>query len=216
MGTSIELVDLVDDRYGEIGVSVVLTDDFYPHLRVRFTYDNDDGTLPLNSVSVERTNEEMDHQPEITVFQLRAEFPWAAWERAARVAAAEEFAERVGGLRPVGVDSREGSLFSSLLIDVAMDYRANVKAGLRNPAAVIAEKHGVKPATARSWIHRARGLGLLGPAKGTTAGEAGIATTQSERSANRRSKAAQGQESTRTSRNGTRTTKGQKKRKKKT
>ena len=181
MATSIESVDLVDDRDGGIGVAVSVTDDYYPHLRVRFTFDDGEGTLPLDSVSVERIEEDLKHRPEISVYELRAEFPWAGWERAARVAAAEEFAERVGHLRPVGVESREGSLFTRLLIEVAMEYRSNVKAGLRNPAAMIAEKHGVKPATARSWIHRARELGLLGPAKGTTAGEAGIASSRSDR-----------------------------------
>jgi len=180
MATSIESVELVDDRDDGIGVTVAVTDDYYPHLRVRFTFDDADGTLPLDSVSVERTEEELKHRPEISVYELRAEFPWAAWERAARVAAAEEFAERVGHLRPVGVESSQGSLFTSLLIEVAMEYRTNVKAGLHNPAAMIAEKHGVKPATARSWIHRARELGLLGPAKGTTAGEAGVAASRSE------------------------------------
>lgn len=44
---------------------------------------------------------------------------------------------------------------------VAVEYQRHRLEGRTDPAAEIARKHGVKPATARSWIHRARAAGLL-------------------------------------------------------
>jgi hypothetical protein len=55
---------------------------------------------------------------------------------------------------------------------VAQEYRANLAAGLPDPVASIARAHDVQPATARSWVYRARKAGLLGPAVGSArAGE---------------------------------------------
>jgi transposase-like protein len=161
------------------GISVTLQDDQYPNLRPRFRFAEAGGALALGSVSVEHADIEAN-PVSITVYQLRADFPWAAWERAARTAAAERLSEPADHLPRPAWAPEESMERWLLLHKVASQYRASVKAGLRNPGAVIAEKHGVNPATARNWVRRAREEGLLGPAKGPTAGETGAPTTDEE------------------------------------
>lgn len=58
------------------------------------------------------------------------------------------------------------------LAEVAVIYRELVKEGRSDPATELARIKKTTPTTARSWIHRARQAGLLGPAVGRTAGEA--------------------------------------------
>lgn len=47
------------------------------------------------------------------------------------------------------------------LAEVAVEYQRYLMEGRTDPAAEIARQHDVKPATARSWIHRARAARLL-------------------------------------------------------
>lgn len=58
------------------------------------------------------------------------------------------------------------------LATVAYEYRGHLTEGRLDPAAEIARTHEVSMSTARTWIHRARKAGLLGPAAGRTPGEA--------------------------------------------
>ncbi|MFI9466815.1 hypothetical protein ACIHBQ_04990 [Streptomyces sp. NPDC052492] len=53
--------------------------------------------------------------------------------------------------------------YSSLLHQcmVAIEYTALRMEGVQDPAARIARNHSVQPATARSWLHRARNSGIL-------------------------------------------------------
>lgn len=55
---------------------------------------------------------------------------------------------------------------------VAVDYQRMLAEGRSDPAAEIARRDGVTPSTVRSWIHRARKAGFLGPAYDRTAGVA--------------------------------------------
>ncbi len=114
---------------------------------------------------------------EISISHLRGGYPWIRWEGAARTAA-WELASGSPGLANEAVSpstllrkERRGRA-TDLLVQVAREYRTNVKRGLHDPVSQIARDHGVKPATARAWVFRARDLGLLGPARGPTAGEA--------------------------------------------
>ncbi|MDP9225722.1 MAG: hypothetical protein M3P18_18150 [Actinomycetota bacterium] len=181
--TNIVSVDLVE---GGGGVAVSLWDEQFPHLRVDLRFEDGDDQLPLDSVCVQRDKIDSMPNPAISTQELRAEFPWTTWERAARAAAANflisHYADRRPGLSPNGLFEPRSS-FDALLLQVVEEYRANVVSGVRNPAAMIAEKHGVKPATARSWLHRARQLGLLGPAADRAAGEVGTPSVLSPESA---------------------------------
>jgi hypothetical protein len=53
---------------------------------------------------------------------------------------------------------------------VARVYLADVRNGVRNPALAISNFTAVPPATVRGWIHRARELGYLPPARRGAAG----------------------------------------------
>jgi hypothetical protein len=53
---------------------------------------------------------------------------------------------------------------------VADVYRIDVRNGVRNPALAISAATAVPPATVRGWIHRARLLGYLPPARRGAAG----------------------------------------------
>lgn len=57
------------------------------------------------------------------------------------------------------------------LAEAAVIYRDLVTEGRADPSAEMARVKNVSPATARSWIYRARQVGLLGPAVGRTPGE---------------------------------------------
>ena len=159
-------------RVGINSLLVLVRDETYPHLAVRFTFEcMEGGELPLREIDVdsERSRPEMSPPP-ISNHQLRAEFRWASWERAAREAAVH-YMWKNRGQPSEDEQSVSAPLGKNLLHEVAAEYRANVKAGVRNPAGLIAERHGVSPGTARSWIHRARKQQLLGPAADRAAGD---------------------------------------------
>lgn len=67
------------------------------------------------------------------------------------------------------------------LAQAAVDYRALLADGRDDPAAEIARRHDITPATARSWIYRARKAGFLGRAKDRTAGEEPVTAAELER-----------------------------------
>ena len=158
---------------GSSGIAVSVSDEQFPHLRVDLRFEDGDEALALDSVCVHRVTADSGPNPAISTQQLRGGFPWSTWERAARVAAAQYLANH----EDVAIDPEPAASpelddpFGALLLQVVDEYRTNILAGVHNPAALIAEKHGVKPATARSWLHRARRLGLLGPAADRAAGE---------------------------------------------
>jgi transposase-like protein len=185
--TTIVSINLVEGGV----VAVSLSDEQFPHLLVDFRFEDADDALPLDSVCVQRDKSDSMLNPAISTQELRARFPWTAWERAARAAAANylmgRYADRRPGLSSNGFFEPRDS-FDDLLLQVVEEYRANVVAGAHNPAALIAEKHGVRPATARSWLHQARRLGLLGPAADRAAGEVGAPSvlTRKSRAARRR------------------------------
>lgn len=56
------------------------------------------------------------------------------------------------------------------LARVAVLYQYLIAQGKSDPASEIARQHDISSATARSWVHRARKAGFLGPAVGPTAG----------------------------------------------
>jgi hypothetical protein len=162
---------------GILHLEVQIADPSYPWLQAAFVYVFYGGTLELDQVRVSRVGGEAEERdPEIQVRQLMSQFPWARWENAARTSASEYLSTApdqnlryfVPRVKPLLIGSPGPNL-----AEVAQEYRRNVKKGLRDPVAQIARNHGVKPGTARAWVHRARTMGLLGPARGPTSGEAG-------------------------------------------
>jgi transposase-like protein len=134
----------------------------------------------------------------ITISAVR-DFPLARWESAARSLVIGKFADDdvektlalpidsdtkrkivtevlLQGLYP-GIDDdptpggRRRARSLRKLADVAAHYRELLSMGRADPAAEIARTNDVSPSTARTWIHRARQAGLLGPAVGRTPGE---------------------------------------------
>lgn len=135
----------------------------------------------LRSIKLERL---IGAEP-ITVTAVR-DWPLARWEAAARGAVTAE--QSLGG--PVEPEALLRSVFPEVehagdtpgerrhwnglrkLAEAAVLYRELVTEGRADPSAEMARIKNVSPATSRSWIHRARQVGLLGPAVGRTAGEA--------------------------------------------
>lgn len=160
-------------RVGINSLLVLVRDETYPHLSIRLTFEcMDGGELPLREIDVDsvRSRPEMSPPPPISNHQLSTEFRWASWERAGREAAVQYLWMKS---RQPSSDEQTVSkpISTTLLHEIAAEYRANIKAGVRNPAGLIAERHGVSRGTARSWIHRARKQQLLGPAADRAAGE---------------------------------------------
>ncbi len=159
--------DLVE---GEWGV-VTLTDEARPGLTVTLRFASPGPTLAGVSVEGELS-------PEV----LRR-LPWSTWERTAKARVMERlrsdhqrivelagFADQVAALHPE-VSDRRSARAHLRLARVAEEYRQNLVDGLSDPVGAIARAHGVKPGTARAWVHRARKEGYLGPASGPVAGE---------------------------------------------
>jgi len=153
-----------------------VTDDDYPGLQARFTYQKDGR---LTAVTIAQT----DGEAVLTMTTLR-DLPMVTWQQAARATAAKVAiaAERGASrtttgkgwdLTGISLDDlpHRNVLTPARLVRVADAYRANLAAGVRSPAAAIAKQYGVPASTVRSWLHRARKAGLLGPAFVGTAGE---------------------------------------------
>lgn len=145
---------------GEVGRGVKITDERYPGIVASFEYRRgQEGYWQLAAANVVQTDASLS----LSAGTLR-DVPWARWQRTADA-----------HLR--AADERRGRASQQLtpqllrLAEVAGAYRANLAAGLKDPVAAIARDYDVKPATARSWVHRARKAGLLGEALSRVAGE---------------------------------------------
>lgn len=127
------------------------------------------GFLLLGRVQVESLGPQEGGITEITPTYLRAHARWGVWEAAARIRV-EEFVEDVGeelhlaeGASPNEI-LRSGSGrvdWAERLAVLALEYRSIVKAGVRNPVEVLAERTGAPTETIRAWVHRARNEGYL-------------------------------------------------------
>src|SRR3954467_1451973 len=116
--TNIVSVDLVE---GGGGVAVSLWDEQFRHLRVDLRFEDEDDQLPLDSICVQRDRIDSMPNPAISTQELRAEFPWTTWERAARAAAANFLISHSADRRP-GLSRNElfepRTSFDALLLDV--------------------------------------------------------------------------------------------------
>lgn len=125
------------------------------------------------------------------------DMPLARWEQAARASLTMKYgappaanrAQSAQGGTPEDVIARVFELFPELRDDhtpagrrrfkslsrlarLAYQYMQLVAEGRGDPSAELARQLDESPATVRSWIHRARKVGLLGAAVGRTAGVA--------------------------------------------
>jgi hypothetical protein len=152
-----------------------IRDDEYAGLMASFEYEAHGLDLILSGFSVSRDPDAADvaRVEEIRLYQIRRDLPIGVWGRAAQleVVLAIESREqkRGGGTRVVGTTSSESG--TPRLQEVAIEYHENIRQAVPEPVLEIARRHGVKPETARSWVHRARTKGYLGPAE---AGKAGV------------------------------------------
>lgn len=91
----------------------------------------------------------------LTVTAVR-DLPLARWEAAARAHVHPQPAP----LTPADARQMRGQLH---LQQIAQRFERERRNGTPDPAAAIAREDGVNRSTVRSWIHRARKLGLLPP-----------------------------------------------------
>jgi hypothetical protein len=155
-----------------------IRDDEYPYLIVSFEYEFAEGYLFRTGFSV-RWDPDSSSSSEITLYEIRRDFPISSWEKAAQLEVVLLIErEQVESEREPHV---EGSSSSETgvprLLSIAVEYKKNISEGIPDPVAKIARNHGVKPETARSWVHRARSKGYLGPAE---VGKAGVSPTRSK------------------------------------
>ncbi len=168
--------------------TVTLADLAHRHLDIVLVFKQDwDESLELVSVHLDWKNREQEWEawPGISASDLRAGFPWASWADAARNRASEDISRWEDDQRNVIWDD-PANVRNAFLGQVATDYRRNLALGVRDPAAKIARDMSANPATVRTWIRRARQLGLLGPAKGPTPGELSPDETPPPRAPERR------------------------------
>jgi hypothetical protein len=157
------------------GWVVTVRDEEYPGLVISFEYafQRYDRVLLRSGFAVRWDPDVLAHS-EITLYEIRRDFPVAVWERAAQshvVRDIERLDEEYGRDEPTMERPSSGEDGASRLLLVAAEYVKNINEGVPDPVAAIARSHGVKPETARSWVHRARTKGHLGPAE---AGKAGV------------------------------------------
>lgn len=176
----------VQKRTGDLGDLqgwiATIRDDEYPGLLVTFEYEfhQYENILFRSGFGV---HWDPDDPPasEISLYEIRRDFPIAVWERAAQshVVSDIEREDEEDGLEAREIQAPSSSEAGpSRLFLVAAEYVKNINKGVPDPVAAIARSHRVKPETARSWVHRARKKGLLGPAE---AGKAGVGVAASSR-----------------------------------
>jgi hypothetical protein len=157
------------------GWSATVRDDEYPGLLIGFEYEfHRYESLLLRSGFAVRWDPDDPPSSEISLYEIRRDFPIAVWERAAQSHVVSEIEREVeeDGSEPPPIEAPSSSeRGTSRLMLVAAEYVKNINEGVPDPVAAIARSHGVKPETARSWVHRARTKGYLGPAE---AGKAGV------------------------------------------
>ncbi len=153
-------------------------DDEYPYLIVSFEYEHADGYLFRSGFSV-RWDPESLSTTEITLYEIRRDFPISSWERAAQleVVLLIEREQVEEGREPNVEASSSSETGVPRLLLIACEYMKNISEGIPDPVAKIARNHRVKSETARSWVHRARSKGYLGPAE---VGKAGVSPTRSK------------------------------------
>jgi hypothetical protein len=170
-----------------VSVAVTVEDSDHPRIGAAFGYLVGDAgrAVFLRSLQVApATGTPVGQQRRLTVTTVR-NLPLARWEAAARAHLAQ-----VPGFQPASADDvlfvlrhvtpkdRVDRLYPGLaeskrpadvrkyrgllhLAAVAEDFVREQLSGSPDPGAAIARQHNVKPATARSWVHRARKAGLL-------------------------------------------------------
>lgn len=121
-----------------------------------------EGVLRLQGIEVRSRGDEL------RITEVRKSLPLGEWEVTARYAAAQELSDRAA-IRPVPVPDvslrrarprKQTPPYEA----IAQRYRNLVGAGVKNPAAVIAEEFGITGTTARNWLRRARQLSVLAKA----------------------------------------------------
>lgn len=169
-------------------VKVEVSDPDHADICAEFHYGLDEKQNDPSLIEVRFTRPDDQGELDVSAFRER---PIGRWEKAARSGALsaldEERQERNAQiLESLQAAADQGDFqarraLSALtrLLSVALQYRENVASGVRDPVAQIARAQGVKPATARTWVKRARQAGLIGAALGPTAGERGPASRKS-------------------------------------
>lgn len=192
-----------------------VSDDEYPAIVVVFRLLEDDeggGALYTSEVEIRSLD---SYQRPLDVAKIR-DLPLGRWERAALSAASSaarnEPADYLEGISAASLPAEQRDRLAADLVNdlypgleadrspagrrrlsgllrlaqVGLDYRDLMREGRSDPAAEIARMNSVSPATARSWVHRARKAGFLGQAKGRSAGEQLDLRQEQELSQNRK------------------------------
>jgi len=156
---------------------IEVTDSEFPWARATFNFEflsgratARDQVLTLTQFCVGRKSRQRMQQ-EFNATMIRLDFPWAAWLSSARARAIAHSSQQ----EPTLLDQPDDSPRAEFYRDIASQYRKLLEAGHRNPVSLIARERDVVPATARTWVRRARERGYLGPARGKFAGEGGSA-----------------------------------------
>lgn len=152
------------------GMPVTVTDDAYPDISACFEFI--DGHL--HAVALRSSGA-------FTISAVR-DLPLARWKCAASAmitlgvadtsATVEAMVTAKCGPEPdATAGQRRHRASIRKLATAAAEYRELLQMGRHDPATEMARRHGVTPGTARSWVYRARSVGLLAPALPWTAGE---------------------------------------------
>lgn len=150
MGVQAKVIRWSGRRGGRHGAEVAVEDDDRTATAVfSYVYRYEDWRLIRVNIGADDPS-----APSLMPSDLR-DMPWARWQRAAYAKVREETAQKAP------VNEANAALFR--LAEVAGAYRMNVARGDRDPVSAIAREYDVKPATARSWVYRARKAGLIDP-----------------------------------------------------
>ncbi|MFE7237903.1 hypothetical protein [Streptomyces sp. NPDC057580] len=169
-----------DGPEGAIAVTATVTDPAHPKRAALFEYIGMPGhrLAPVSVTVGPAPDLPYDEYVSIPPRDLR-DLPLARWESAARWRAELELGQ--GGSsdkRPESAEAWVFKLYPELrdddtpaaqrrlrglthVADIAMEYATLSILGVKDPAAAIARRRDAKPATVRSWIHRARKAGFL-------------------------------------------------------
>jgi hypothetical protein len=164
-------VDIEEREQDEWGA--VVHDDEYPYLVIRFEYELTEDRLVRSGFCVRWDRDGAGLASEIGLYEIRRDFPIKAWELAAQahvVEAIDLARDEAEQGEPHVEPTSSGEAGIPRLMTIAIEYKKNIWDGVPDPVAAIARRHGVKPETARSWVHRARKKGYLGPTKPGKAG----------------------------------------------
>jgi hypothetical protein len=162
-----ETLVIADDKHGGFAVNGAVLDRLgVSSLTVRFA-ENRKGRVIIQSLDVAHPQGitgrllrslPLEHIENLQNWARRTTVGWGGKDS---LKAQEELLRLLG-------DSPRGS--DRIYKAVARVYRIEVRNGVRNPALSISNFTAVPPATVRGWIHRARELGYLPPARRGAAG----------------------------------------------